>query len=885
MARQVNVVPHTHWDREWYKPYPLFRMQLVELVDLLLDQLDADPGYVHFQLDGQMAVVDDYLEIRPERREALERLAAEGRVTMGPWYTLPDEFLVSGETHVRNLALGLAKAEAFGAPMTIGYLPDMFGHVAQMPQVLAGFGFTDAVVWRGVPAAITEPAFDWEAPDGSRVRTEYLSDGYSNGARLPETGAELVAQLDAFVAAQGSLVGDPVLWMNGTDHQLPQARLTRVLAEANEVDPERYRFAHTSLAEHLAQGARDGLQLWRGELRSGARTNVLMGTASCRVDVKQAAARVERRLERIAEPLVALWPPAEGHPGAFFDHAWRDVIRNAAHDSICGCSADEVNDAVLHRYAESTRIAEALAERALIRILGGSGQPAVVVNPTARPRAATVTAVLAGDVPPPDTQQLSVRPARQRLETIGREAAYPVVTRAVLEDPKVSRYELHRDGAEVVVVLHADRSPKAVDEQALRDEVRAVAADEGVERVHLEVQRVDASQEVLLRTGEIPGFGWRGLAPADLGEHAVRAEGTGLTNGLVTVEVDKADGTFSLNGVAGYGRLVDDGDEGDTYNWSPPAEDVVVQRPDHVEATVAEAGPVRGRLEIVRTYRLPRRVEDHRRVGEVVTEVRTTVEVHAGEDLVRVHVELDNRSEDHRLRIHLPLPEPAAGSEAECAFGTVARGLDAEGGPNEAALPTFPSRRFVSAGGLTVAHDGLTEYELVDLHGEGDERRARELALTVIRCVGLISSGPMAMRALPAGPPTPTPAAQMPGRHAVDLVLHVGGRDPYAVADEALVPVQPARLGGAAFGDLDATGVGLRVTGGEVSALRRRADGRLELRVFNPGDEPVEVTVADAAGEPVAGEATDLRGEPVGRAFGGTEVLAAHRIATWALDA
>ncbi|HEX2576771.1 MAG TPA: hypothetical protein VHK88_10515, partial [Aquihabitans sp.] len=397
VAQRVHVVPHTHWDREWYKPYPVFRMQLVELLDGLLPTLAADDGYAHFQLDGQMAVVDDYLEIRPEQRPRLAELAAQGRITMGPWYTLPDEFLVSGETLVRDLQLGLREAEAFGAAMEVGYLPDMFGHVAQMPQILAGMGFADAVVWRGVPAAIEAPAFDWVAPDGSSVRAEYLSDGYSNGARLPEHGTQLVQQLETFRAAQGPLAGEPLLWMNGTDHQLPQARLSRVVAEANEAEA-RQRIVVTSLAAHLAASPRDGLPVWHGELRSGARTNVLMGVASCRVDVKQAAAGAERALERVAEPLAACWLPAADWPGPFLDVAWRDVIRNAAHDSICGCSADEVNAAVLHRYTESTLVADAVTERALVRVLAASGQDAVVVNPSARERSATVTAIVPGEV-------------------------------------------------------------------------------------------------------------------------------------------------------------------------------------------------------------------------------------------------------------------------------------------------------------------------------------------------------------------------------------------------------------------------------------------------------------------------------------------------------
>ncbi len=141
MARTVSVVPHTHWDREWYAPFQRFRLKLVDLLDDLLPRLEADPSFRHFLLDGQMAVVDDYLEIRPEAKATLQRLATSGRLAMGPWYALPDEFLVSGETLVRNLQLGIRRAADFGGAMDVGYLPDMFGHVAQMPQLLAGFGF------------------------------------------------------------------------------------------------------------------------------------------------------------------------------------------------------------------------------------------------------------------------------------------------------------------------------------------------------------------------------------------------------------------------------------------------------------------------------------------------------------------------------------------------------------------------------------------------------------------------------------------------------------------------------------------------------------------------------------------------------------------------
>src|SRR6476659_4917687 len=196
--RRVTIVPHTHWDREWYSPFQTFRLRLVDLLDDLLPKLDADPSYAHFMLDGQMAVVDDHLAVRPEAEATIRRLAATGRLSMGPWYVLMDEFLVSGETIVRDLQLGIERSAAFGGAMAVGYLPDMFGHIAQMPQLLAQFGFDQAVVWRGVPAAMDRPAFWWDAPDGSRVRAQYLPEGYGNGASLPDDAKELVAMIRRF---------------------------------------------------------------------------------------------------------------------------------------------------------------------------------------------------------------------------------------------------------------------------------------------------------------------------------------------------------------------------------------------------------------------------------------------------------------------------------------------------------------------------------------------------------------------------------------------------------------------------------------------------------------------------------------------------------------
>ena len=706
--RRVAIVPHTHWDREWYQPYQTFRLRLVDLLDEFLPRLDRDPAYARFMLDGQMAVVDDYLEVRPEAEAVLRRLAGSGRLSMGPWYILMDEFLVSGETIVRDLQLGVERAAAFGGAMPVGYLPDMFGHVAQMPQLLRQAGLEHAVVWRGVPAAVDRTGFWWTAPDGSTVRAEYLWVGYGNGAAVPDDAKALVARIRAHVDELGAALpaGAPLLWMNGTDHQVPQPWLGRVVAEANEIQDD-YQLVVTSLADYLPTAPVDGLPAWTGELRSGARANLLMGVASNRVDVKQAAARAELALERRAEPLSALFLPPEQWPGRLLDLAWREVIRNAAHDSICACSVDEVGAAVLHRFAEATQIATGLARRA-VRALGRSmADPGtVVVNASARTRGGLVELVLPTGPPSDDTpsdalQVLARGEPGTEVLTMAARAFNPfvgdLVNRAARERTAVTHVEWDDDDT---VVLRVGAGGLGRDTGSRLAELFARTGAMRDEPLRVEVRR-DGWRRALVRVDDVPGLGWATWTGDTGAVDPVRADAaTGtLDNGLVRVEVDATDGTFAIDGTSGLGRLVDDGDAGDTYNYSPPAADTVVDSPSTVRIDVEEAGPLRARVLVTRTFTWPERVEDGSRRGERTVDVRTRLELRAGERLLRVETSFDNPSRDHRLRAWFPLPTATDRSRAECAFAVVERGLEAEGGPHERPLPTFPSRRFVQAGG------------------------------------------------------------------------------------------------------------------------------------------------------------------------------------------
>jgi alpha-mannosidase len=380
------LVPHTHWDREWYQPFDEFVERLVQMMDRLIEVLDGDARFAHFHLDGQVAMIDDYLEVRPEREADIRRLAAAGRLSVGPWYTQMDEFLVSGESHIRNLERGTARArDLAGGDVPVdgpafGYLPDQFGHIGQMPQILRSAGIRNAVLWRGVPSSIDRTAFVWTSPDGSSVTAEYLAFGYSIGwAFGSQHDAEGIAGVldTTFQLLQPIAVrADRMLVTVGSDHAIPQAELAPLLEEANRIAGVRSRFG--SIASYLDGPEPNALPSWTGELRSGFRAHLLPNVYSSRVHQKRERARVEALVERYAEPLAAL-VPGTAWPSEALDRIWRLLLWNGAHDSVCGCSVDQVAHDVDGRYVEARALAEGIVHGALAelaaQVVGPPGVP------------------------------------------------------------------------------------------------------------------------------------------------------------------------------------------------------------------------------------------------------------------------------------------------------------------------------------------------------------------------------------------------------------------------------------------------------------------------------------------------------------------------------
>jgi mannosylglycerate hydrolase len=432
---EILVIPHTHWDREWYQTFQQFRIRLVKTIDVLLTLLERDKHFSHFMLDGQTIVLDDYLEVRPEQEERLKEYIRAGRLLVGPWYLQPDEFLVSGEALIRNLQIGLRRAAELGGVMRVGYVPDCFGHIAQLPQILQGVGIDNAVFWRGVGSEARQSEFYWTAPDGSRVLVIHLADpiGYSNARQMPlhpEQFATRVELLASNILAKATT--STLLFMNGSDHLEPQEGLPAVIQQANrllvQLDPEREELLARASANsrsnhnkryksiHLQIGTlpqyiervrqqQAPLETLEGEMRSSRYAHLLPSVLSSRIWLKQQNTATEHLMERCVEPLSA-WAALLGapYPQGLISLAWKYLLQNHPHDSICGCSIDQVHRENSVRFSQSQQIGESLTGQAAHYIVGQVCTEAPFA--TSRPEQEPIPIIVFNPAPGPRTERV-----------------------------------------------------------------------------------------------------------------------------------------------------------------------------------------------------------------------------------------------------------------------------------------------------------------------------------------------------------------------------------------------------------------------------------------------------------------------------------------------
>jgi alpha-mannosidase len=822
----VTIVSHTHWDREWYQPFQVFRFHLVALIDRLLDLLDRDPAYRSFLLDGQTILLDDYLAIRPEREADLRRLIAQGRLVIGPWYILPDEFLVSPEATVRNLMLGARVCARFGARMLVGYTPDPFGHISQLPQILAGCGIEAAALQRGLSDEPTE--LWWAAPDGTRLLLIYFRAGYSNFAWAPTTPDAFTRAVERQIERLAPHAHTPnVLLMNGTDHMLPQPELPGLIAAANARLAGRAVLVHGTLADYVAavraQLDGDDLPVIRGELHSPKRSPVLPGVYSARLWVKQRNHACEVALERYAEPISAV-VRALGGPDRSGEiwQAWRYLIENHPHDSICGCSVDQVHAEMRTRFDWSQQVADQVTEAGLRDLAARVDQtrlPALPDTPESDPPDVAVTSTSADQTvlvynPMPGHQTGAVEitvpwagPRRRYLllDERGQQVPYRVLDgdEIILESRDVApgefatlldqieigfyrgmlisdvRIWFDEMGARLELVLpeyHTGRIGSfAALVKTLRDDPRWQAA----QRAHLTTY-LAGNFRLAFVAESVPGVGYRAYRLAVT--HALTApdapvapeQANVIENEWFRVEADPQDGTLTLADKStgavyrGLNRVQDGGDRGDEYNYCPPAGDTLVTCPAQPPIVERRDETILGQTLTVRArYMIPAGLSADRggrSAAAVEMPVTFTIRLVPGVRRVDVRTDFDNPAPDHRLRVLFPTGCRSDAVIVDGHFDRLRRlpvNLDVSADWAERPTPTAAQRAFaaIEQDGRGLLVAARGLPEYEHIHA-GTEST---LALTLLRAVGWLSRDDLDCRPGHAGPARSTPGAQCIG--------------------------------------------------------------------------------------------------------------------------
>jgi mannosylglycerate hydrolase len=846
----VHLISHTHWDREWYLTREQFRLRLVDLVDRVLDLLKADAGYAYFHLDGQTIVLEDYLELQPERAGEMRALIRGGRLLVGPWYVMPDEFLVSGESLVRNLALGQRIARAFGGSMPVGYLPDLFGHVGQMPQVLRQFGLDNAILWRGFGGPRAE--YWWDAPDGSRVLMMHLpTEGYCNATRVALVPGEMTARTEAVIAREADRTQfGVVLLMNGVDHVEPQDSIPQLVSSLKARDVAIRHSTLPAYVDAVRTGAeRDGarLEVITGELRGGEQyAPLLPGVLSARTYLKRANAQVQTALERWAEPLSTwAWLLGDRYPAAALEYAWKVLLQNHPHDSICGCSIDAVHDENMSRFARAGQVADDLIERASVSIArrvppaAPGAVRAVFFNTSGHATTGLVEGVVNlpfGNAEP----QRHVDPEALDAPVVFYERTATIVSAALPDGTPVPVQVL--DETEVISWIRSKyETPWALHARRIRFVARLPLPACGYASVDLAIGR----------SGEAPPV-----------QAAVSATTRVLENELITLEVGP-DGTAAITDkrsgkhYPGCGALVDEGDVGDEYNYSPPRRDRILRSADLEDVTVEPtyAGPLRRGLRITGRMPVPHgaTTDRHARASELVfMPVAIEITLDAGSPRAIWWVQVDNPADDHRLRLTFPAGvQGATEAVADTAFGLISRPTRRERPAQvrtEVPVHASPMQSLVAcpeAGGAAVFAQGLCEYEILD------PESAPRIAVTLLRCVGDLSRDDLDTRPHGhAGPGLPTPGAQCHGVHGFTLAFEPLAEPAAASAlyAAAAAVASPPHM---ALADTSGSGIPSSADMLEVSSLDsavvlsalKKSDERdaVTVRVFNPSAAPARL--------------------------------------------
>ena len=859
-TRRVHYILSTHWDREWYQTFQDYRRRLVQLLDRTLDAIAAGELKGPFTLDGQAILIEDYLEIRPERRAQLERAIQAGQIKVGPWYILPDEWLVSGESLIRNLELGRKIARQWGVqPSNAGFVCDLFGHISQLPQILVGFGITGGFIWRGLEPRVSAHVI-WHGADGTELPCYRFGPGgycdyafdvrhshLPNHAFDPITAATDLKTFLTNEAARTSL--PPVLLFDGGDHLEFDADHYRVLLQQATGADFPYEIVHSTLDDYLEEMLQHRASIKHkvaGELREAGRLPreqdqqwLIPGVLSSRVWIKQANVECQTLLCQWAEPFASLATLGLGaeYPQAYLDVAWRWLLQNHPHDSICGCSIDQVHEDMKYRFAQCRQIATAQVDESLNLLaaavegeVGEKQMRVLVANPLAREIDEPVDLVL--HIPATwgtfsEFFGFEPKPGFRIEGADGREIPYQMLalsmnrtTRRLLPLKFPEAYKTH-----AVTV-------------ALRLKIPALGYTTLLVREGERSGRNAPIPEGMLPTRhpQTPG-----LATSECSMEnetlAVRIE----MNGSLTV-TDKRSGEV-------YHRLLtfeNRADIGDGWFHGPAVNDqVFASTAARCEIALISDGRELCRFRIRTTLLVPAEFDfesSTRSSSLAPLIVESEITLRAGCDRIEVTTTVVNTIKDHRLRVLFPSAVRTDTYFADSAFDVVERpiGLPADNHTGrELAVETTPQQTWTGVArgkrGLAIVSTALMESTVRDLP-------ERPIALTLFRSTR--------RTVMTDGEPGGQLLEEMKFRYWIVPVAK--GLDRRQLGDAGLqlaAGIRSAQMDAAAVAHLRGSkriakqGSLLSLKGGAVLSSVRHVGDSLQVRVYNPEDAKKSVSL------------------------------------------
>lgn len=812
--RTVIVVSHAHLDREWYFPFQYFEDRLERIINAVLVFLSRYPDF-RFLLDGQVIPIMDYLRNNPEKRKFVEKHVKEGRLVIGPAYILPDEFLVPGEVHIKNLEMGMKIAKQLGRCHKIGYFPDAFGHVSQMPQIFTGFGLRGCVLWRGVDEGNECRDLLWIGADSTRIRVYRLDRrfGYSNAKYIlfqksgpvVWNGQDYISLDDLLGSEFGKTDTDTAVLMNGDDHTPVQSEpnIVKILHRLNRHYPG-IRFRFGTFEDYFRIRCSPGIVI-KGEQNSCRYAHILKGTYSSRLrDVKQRYYQTFNRLIQ-AEFLGALSSIAAGFsvPRGRLESAWEFLLQNSAHDSICGCSIDQVHEDMQFRFSQAGQIADKTTEEAVKLIAGKieSGKYS-------------------------DTIFIAVNTTQHDCRNFYAGIDVP---------ERFHDFEI------------LDRKGRKVNYVILGSEKNAVIRELGryPQRELLRTRRLEIFAEA-----RIPAFGYSLFYIRESDDKRKCCQENMTSQGERYRIKFKGDGTFSIHdtqkGISyrNLHRFTDIGDRGDEYNFCPVGKEVT-QQGAGVKRLVSNSTIELYSAEYF--LKIPAGLQKNRRqrsAERVTLRIRSRITLNKGNGRVDIRTEFHNNADDHRLRVVFPSGISVKEHYAAGVFDTVCRSSEETKGMARGEMEERSNTHCHQ--GFFCVHKGSNGLAVISAtHPDYEVKPDGRLELTLVRSVGWLSLGDLSTRRGDAGPEIETPDSQERGRHVVEYcVIPFDGN--FNILYSNLAQVQMPVLTATFESRNRVSKDGIRPSGSIMRGIKNlvvtsvyRRDNKVYVRLFNLGSRKI----------------------------------------------